>query len=169
MKNLEDIGARVVHRYYLDNRGQWDLPDVKVNIEWPYQVRPGKEGQKGKWLLYLESEPKILGKIYYNFYFCNVIFNGIVAGGATGFCNVEDVENVVNPLHLELLTSAGDEPENLELPPDFQTDNDTSLRRRRRDVEYIVQAQEVDKGGIKRRVTVMVSNIIVKHLQNIRF
>lgn len=136
MKYLEDIGARVTHRYYIDNRGQWDLPELKVSVKWPYQVRPGREGTEGKWLLYLESEPLILG-------------------GATGICTVSD-KNVVNPLGLELLTAVADEPENLLLPEEFQNETDNSLRRRRRrDVEYIVQAQEVDKGGIKRRVTVM--------------
>lgn len=63
MEHLEDIGSRVIHRYYLDNRGQWDLPRVKVNIQWPYQVRPGRNGNEGKWLLYLESMPEVLGKL----------------------------------------------------------------------------------------------------------
>ncbi|KAJ8911157.1 hypothetical protein NQ315_008342 [Exocentrus adspersus] len=59
MKNLEDIGARVTHKYQIDNNGQWDLPDVKVIIRWPIQVSPGPgmESRPGKWLLYLESVP----------------------------------------------------------------------------------------------------------------
>ncbi|KAL1497241.1 hypothetical protein ABEB36_008234 [Hypothenemus hampei] len=134
MKNLEDIGARVIHRYYLDNRGEWDLPDVKVNIQWPYQVRPGTEGQDGKWLLYLESVP-------------------VVLGSTSGFCTVQDENNAVNPLDLTLLTAEQDEPENLELRPDNFSENDTLRRRRRRDTEYVVQAQEVKTGGVIRHAT----------------
>lgn len=64
MKHLEDIGARVTHKYQIDNNGLWDLTDVKVNIQWPLQVSPGEDrlDKPGKWLLYLESVPVITGK-----------------------------------------------------------------------------------------------------------
>lgn len=64
MKNLEDIGARVIHKYQIDNNGQWDLPDIKVTVRWPIQVSPGPDtaNRSGKWLLYLESVPVISGK-----------------------------------------------------------------------------------------------------------
>lgn len=61
MKYLEDIGSRVIHRYHIENRGQWDLPHVKVNIQWPYQVQTMTAGREGKWLLYLEAMPRIIG------------------------------------------------------------------------------------------------------------
>lgn len=63
MKHLEDIGARVTHKYQIDNNGLWDLTDVKVNIQWPLQVTPGEDqlDKPGKWLLYLESVPVITG------------------------------------------------------------------------------------------------------------
>ncbi|XP_050311536.1 integrin alpha-PS1 [Anthonomus grandis grandis] len=155
MRNLEDIGARVVHQYYLDNRGQWDLPDVKVNVQWPYQVRPGKEGQQGKWLLYLESMPKIVEYGVSHF--------GGDQRGPPVFCTVDDAENVINPLGLQTLTDSSEteEPANLKLPQGFQSENDTAdtsqrrRRRRRRDVEYVVPAQEIRKEGIKRRVVIM--------------
>lgn len=65
MKYLEDIGNRVIHMYEIDNNGQWDLTDVKVNINWPSQVSPGMDrmGADGKWLLYLESVPTVTGKV----------------------------------------------------------------------------------------------------------
>lgn len=64
MKHLEDIGARVTHKYQIDNNGQWDLTYVKVNIQWPVQVSPGEErlDKPGKWLLYLEGVPIVSGK-----------------------------------------------------------------------------------------------------------
>ncbi|CAG9824822.1 unnamed protein product [Phaedon cochleariae] len=62
--HLEDIGARVMHKYQIDNEGSWDLSKVKVNIKWPIQVTPGPkqtDNRPGKWLLYLESIPKVYG------------------------------------------------------------------------------------------------------------
>uniref|UniRef100_A0AAR5QAR5 Integrin alpha-2 domain-containing protein n=1 Tax=Dendroctonus ponderosae TaxID=77166 RepID=A0AAR5QAR5_DENPD len=143
MNHLEDIGSRVIHRYYLDNRGQWDLPRVKVNIQWPYQVRPGRNGNEGKWLLYLESMPEVLGS----------------TTDAGTLCYIANTtEEIVNPLKLDLLTPSVDEPENLLLPPEFRNENDSLnnvLRRKRREVESVIESQEVEKGGIKRRITVM--------------
>ncbi|XP_060521290.1 integrin alpha-PS1-like isoform X2 [Cylas formicarius] len=138
MKHLEDIGARVTHHYGIDNRGEWDLPDIRLHIRWPYQVRAANEGDEGKWLLYLEGIPTVSGF------------------GVTGLCEVED-ESVINPLNLTLLNPPTDEPENLLLPQEIFYDNETSstLRRRRRDVEYVVQPQEITKGGIKRRITAL--------------
>ena len=62
IQHLEDIGSRVKHEYFIDNRGLWDLPDLDVTIKWPYQIRPSKPDGQGKWLLYLESLPVVLGE-----------------------------------------------------------------------------------------------------------
>ncbi|XP_030754239.1 integrin alpha-PS1-like isoform X2 [Sitophilus oryzae] len=140
MKHLEDIGARVVHQYHIDNRGEWDLPEIKVHIRWPYQVRPGREGAEGKWLLYLESEPKVVGV-------------------GSSFCSISE-DNVVNPLGLQLLTPSSNEPENLSmLPSDLmhQQSNfsDTRRRRRRRDIEGTAAWKDIVKEGIKRKIIIM--------------
>lgn len=70
MEHLEDIGARVIHKYQIDNNGLWDLTNLKVNIKWPLQVAPGEDrlDKPGKWLLYLESVPDITGKSKLNFF-----------------------------------------------------------------------------------------------------
>lgn len=68
----------------------------------------------------------------------------------------------MNPLKLDLLTPSIDEPENLLLPPGFQNETDSlnnALRRKRREVESVIESQEVEKGGIKRRITIMVITI----------
>lgn len=64
MKYIEDIGVRVVHTYQIDNNGQWDIPDAKVNIQWPIQVSTGSvtDSRPGKWLLYLEKVPELIGE-----------------------------------------------------------------------------------------------------------
>lgn len=66
MKNLEDIGSRVTHKYQIDNNGNWDLNDLRISISWPIQVSPGEgvRGKPGKWLLYLESIPIVSGKLF---------------------------------------------------------------------------------------------------------
>ncbi|XP_066254673.1 integrin alpha-PS1 isoform X1 [Euwallacea similis] len=159
MRNLEDIGSRVVHRYYLDNRGEWDLPNIRVRIQWPYQVSPGKEKKQGKWLLYLESLPEIKGKLFIFTLSERAKMEFYSPGGSgedVGFCKVPD--GGINPLNLSRLSGSSEEPENLLLPDSFsdvENENDTTLERGRRDLEYVVEAQEIKKGGVKRQVVVM--------------
>lgn len=57
MKNFEDIGERVKHRYQISNNGQWTLQNVTINISWPFQVQSNRV--QGKWLLYLERTPEV--------------------------------------------------------------------------------------------------------------
>lgn len=86
VERLEDIGARVIHKYQIDNNGQWDLSDVKVNIKWPLQVTPGDEraDKPGKWLLYLESVPRISGKLI------RQLINSFII-----YCLVQTTKNIV--------------------------------------------------------------------------
>nr|CAH7714317.1 unnamed protein product [Callosobruchus chinensis] len=138
MQNLEDIGARVTHKYQIDNNGQWDLPDLKVTIMWPMRVSPGPDStdQTGKWLLYLESLPRVSGI------------------GVTGYCVVPDGK--VNELNLNSTKPMLEEPENLIMPDEFSRTSDSPIRlRRRRAVDYVVPSRTITKGGKKRKVVSM--------------
>lgn len=145
MKHLEDIGSRVTHKYQIDNNGNWDLNDLRVSIRWPIQVSPGPgvTNRPGKWLLYLESVP---------------VVSGI---GIKGYCAVLDMTKV-NELNLTLSNkSVTEEPENLVLPDEYIKANE-SLQphsRRRRDVNYVVPVETTERGGLKRRIVLMVSVI----------
>lgn len=158
MKNLEDIGARVTHKYQIDNNGQWDLPDIKVIVSWPIQVFPGPDAgnRPGKWLLYLESVPVISGK---NIVFFLRIFDiyFTLGSGVTGYCEVLDRPKV-NELNLTL-SKPVEEPDNLILSDSFPDSNDSTKfhSRRKRDINYVVPTQVTERGGKKRKIVVMVS------------
>nr|XP_023029368.1 integrin alpha-PS1 isoform X1 [Leptinotarsa decemlineata] len=135
---LEDIGARVIHKYQIDNNGHWDMFDVKVNIEWPLQVSPGPgEGNRpGKWLLYLES----------------AMVHGIAIDG---YCELLGNAKL-NELNLNMSKSGIEEPpENLLLPSDFPMSTDAPSRRRKRSLNYVVPYQMTKKNGQNRKVVVL--------------
>lgn len=72
----------------------------------------------------------------------------------------------VNELNLTLSNkSATEEPENLVLPDEYLKSNESlqHLRRRRRDVNYVVPIETTERGGLKRRIVVMVSMIYFYH------
>lgn len=77
MKYLDDVGPVVEHTYQIYNDGPWRAPYLEVWILWPHQVANDKP--QGKWLLYLEDKPVVVG-----------------AGG--GEC--ESKEDIFNPLKL---------------------------------------------------------------------
>ncbi|KAJ8933057.1 hypothetical protein NQ318_023090 [Aromia moschata] len=125
LKHLEDIGAKVTHKYQIDNNGQWDLTDVKINILWPLQISTGldTEDRPGKWLLYLESVPVVSG-------------NGI-----DGYCEVLDRAKV-NELNLTL-SKPNDEPENLMLSDSFSLTNQTAHTRKGEIAIYLLFELEI--------------------------
>uniref|UniRef100_A0A6P7H0S8 Integrin alpha-PS1-like n=1 Tax=Diabrotica virgifera virgifera TaxID=50390 RepID=A0A6P7H0S8_DIAVI len=139
LKYLEEIGARVIHKYQIDNNGQWDLSNLKVSIRWPLQVSPGPDNpnRAGKWLLYLENSPKLYGV-------------------EDGFCTVLDT--IPNELHLNTSTVVQDEPENLRLPDPFDdltTEAVTLHSRNKRSINYVVPYQTTERGGKRRKIVVM--------------
>ncbi|XP_056638036.1 integrin alpha-PS1-like isoform X2 [Diorhabda sublineata] len=138
VKYLDDIGAKVIHKYQIDNNGQWDLADVKVFIKWPLQVSPGPDypDRPGKWLLYLENNAKLYG--------------------VDGFCAPL---GTARPNELQLNTSKfePDEPENLMLPSDFEQilNMSKSHSRSKRSTNYIVPYEVTEKGGKRRKIVIM--------------
>ncbi|KAJ3645381.1 hypothetical protein Zmor_023047 [Zophobas morio] len=128
MKYLEDIGPRVIHSYDVINQGDWNIRNLRVEIQWPYQVYTDRE-EGGKWLLYLEKEPSI-------------DFN------TTNHCSVEPA-SIVNKLKLKALgieeESNLEETQKVVEPP-------TNVRRKR-DVEETVRAETM--GPEKRQVVPM--------------
>lgn len=68
----------------------------------------------------------------------------------------------VNELNLTVANgSIPEEPENLVLPEDYVRPNDsmTYFRRRKRSVVYVVPSETTEKGGLKRKIVVMVRRI----------
>lgn len=59
MKYLDDVGPVVQHTYQIYNDGPWRAPYLEVLILWPHQVANDKA--QGKWLLYLEDKPIVVG------------------------------------------------------------------------------------------------------------
>lgn len=55
MKYEEDIGQKVTHQYQVTNFGPWDVSNVSVIINWPYEVQ--SPFPQGKWALYLMEPP----------------------------------------------------------------------------------------------------------------
>ncbi|KAG6456594.1 integrin alpha-PS1 isoform X2 [Manduca sexta] len=98
MKHFDDIGTRVMHTYQVFNEGPWRVSSVQVVILWPHQV--ASDSTQGKWLLYPENVPTVIGE----------------AGQSNGECFI--IEREINPLNLT--TRPGTyEPylENLEMDP----------------------------------------------------
>ncbi|KAG5899741.1 hypothetical protein JTB14_006079 [Gonioctena quinquepunctata] len=135
---LEDIGARVIHKYQIDNNGHWDMTNVKVNIEWPLQVSPGRGeiSRPGKWLLYLESDPLV---------------HGI---GIEGYCEILGGEKF-NELNLNMSKPGIEEPENLVLPTEFLMSTETTPHRKKRSVNYVIPSQMTERNGQKRKIVIM--------------
>lgn len=71
MKSLADIGSKIIHTYEVFNHGPWKASYFHVEILWPHQVGNNNSwpqqvgnsnsGPEGKWLLYLERKPEIIG------------------------------------------------------------------------------------------------------------
>ena len=61
MKTLSDIGSKIVHTYEVYNHGPWKASHFNVEIHWPHQVGNNNSWPEGKWLLYLERAPEIIG------------------------------------------------------------------------------------------------------------
>lgn len=57
IKFVEEIGNKVIHHYNIYNYGTWNITNLRVEFEWPYQVANDKV--QGKWLLYLDEPPVI--------------------------------------------------------------------------------------------------------------
>ncbi|XP_047738548.1 uncharacterized protein LOC108670618, partial [Hyalella azteca] len=57
--SIEAIGAEVVHKYVVDNKGPWRVDSTEVEVLWPYQVENFMP--QGKWLLYLVNTPTVDG------------------------------------------------------------------------------------------------------------
>ncbi|CAG9863620.1 unnamed protein product [Phyllotreta striolata] len=142
IKHINEVGARVVHKYYIDNNGQWDLVNLKVSIKWPLQVSPGPDhpDKQGKWLLYLDSEPKLYGS------------------NIEGYCSLL---GDVKPNELSLNTSKGyDEPENLMMPDGFDANEgdfnaSTGHFRAKRSATYVVPYETTERAGKKRKIAIM--------------
>lgn len=68
IRDIAEIGSRVLHTFHVVNDGPWQADNVNVHIDWPYQVESGAE--QGKWLLYLtdaiEISPPGVGKCFIN-------------------------------------------------------------------------------------------------------
>lgn len=88
--------------------------------------------------------------------------------GVHGYCEVLNGYKV-NELNLTVANgSIPEEPENLVLPEDYVRPNDsmTYYRRRKRSVDHVVPSETQEKGGLKRKIVVMVrkSGIIVERI-----
>lgn len=59
IKFKEEIGSKVTHYYTIYNNGAWNVANLLVEIEWPFQVANNKE--QGKWLLYMDEFPVVEG------------------------------------------------------------------------------------------------------------
>ncbi|KAK8740447.1 hypothetical protein OTU49_002915 [Cherax quadricarinatus] len=59
IKQLDEIGMEVSHKYVIDNRGPWRVDELQVEVLWPHQVENNKE--QGKWLLYMTENPIVEG------------------------------------------------------------------------------------------------------------
>ncbi|XP_022916871.1 integrin alpha-PS1 isoform X2 [Onthophagus taurus] len=139
MKHFDDIGKKVWHKYQVVNHGPWHVENLQVLIKWPLEIENNRP--HGKWLLYLESLPK-------------------VEGNDKDFCYTEAL-NAVNVLNLtKRAGSTESPPENLmlprEIPKEFETQSvflqpQDKTRRRRRDAEF--RKVQEDLGDQKKRVT----------------
>lgn len=83
-------------------------------------------------------------------------------GVSHGLCSVVDqfANDTINPLHLPALTPEVDAPENFLLPDELDQFNNTRLGRRRRESEYVIKPEKIDKGGVERQVVTMVSYLL---------
>ena len=61
MKYKDQPGTRLRHTYEVVNDGPWHVNNLELHVEWPFQVANNKP--LGKWLLYMDDEPAIEGKV----------------------------------------------------------------------------------------------------------
>ena len=66
VREIAEIGSRVVHTFHVVNEGPWPAEEVMLHIDWPYQAEGGAE--QGKWLQYLtdpvELTPPGIGRCF---------------------------------------------------------------------------------------------------------
>ena len=66
VRDIGEIGSRVVHTFHVVNDGPWIAEAVTMHIDWPYQADGGAD--QGKWLLYLtnpvEVSPPGIGRCF---------------------------------------------------------------------------------------------------------
>lgn len=92
-------------------------------------------------------------------------YNLLLVTGVTDhhYCSINKTINELNLTHANNIV---EEPENLVLPEDFTRSNDsmTYIGRRKRSVDYVVPYDTTEKGGVKRKIVVMVGHIIYNHI-----
>ena len=55
---MSDIGNKITHTFQITNDGPWQVEEMDVIIDWPYQLASGSDAAHGG-LLYLTEEPEI--------------------------------------------------------------------------------------------------------------
>lgn len=83
----------------------------------------------------------------------------VLGTGVQGYCEILEGKKV-NELGLEMSANSSliSEPENLVLPEDYIRPNDSLgyVSRRKRSIEYVVPIESIERGGLKRKIVVMV-------------
>ncbi|XP_045602877.2 uncharacterized protein [Procambarus clarkii] len=92
IKNMDEIGMEVSHKYVVDNRGPWRVDELQVEVLWPHQVENNKE--QGKWLLYMTDVPVVdgVGECEIDPKFVNPLILRRQEGSSTGPLTGLDVE-----------------------------------------------------------------------------
>lgn len=83
--------------------------------------------------------------------------------GIKGYCDVLNGYRV-NELNLTKANSSiPDEPDNLTLPEDYIRPNGSMEyfgRRKKRSIDYVVPSEAMERGGLKRKIVVMVCIVL---------
>lgn len=90
----------------------------------------------------------------------------VAGGGRKSYCEVLNGYKV-NELNLTVANgSIQDEPENLVLPEDYVRPNDslTYFKKKKRSIEYVVPSESTERGGLKRKIVVMVYKTLISSL-----
>ncbi|TRY70313.1 hypothetical protein TCAL_06649 [Tigriopus californicus] len=70
IKTTNDIGAKMMHTFHINNAGPWPVSSLELVVHWPIQLIPTFPEKPGKWLLYLTEEPELIprgaGSCFYN-------------------------------------------------------------------------------------------------------
>lgn len=70
IKTTNDIGAKMMHTFHINNAGPWPVSSLELVVNWPIQLVPTFPEKPGKWLLYLTEEPELIprgaGSCFYN-------------------------------------------------------------------------------------------------------
>ncbi|XP_065200143.1 integrin alpha-PS1 isoform X2 [Planococcus citri] len=153
---VEEIGNKVIHYYTIYNYGTWNVSNLRVEFEWPYQVANDKK--EGKWLLYLDEHP--------------------VVENAIGQCDISP--NDVNPLKKltgrpEELTAANFSSTKNIFPvgdksgfnEKTESSSNAKYNRVKRDTEMTVTPETYYKDGKKYKIVKM--NCILKTVKCLKF